>query len=560
MHLVEHRLEAVPSDARILSTPTYMGRGQYLQPGKDSAKTTWLIFSPDKEDEVGVLADVLDTFKRNKVNLLHIESRSSKRVDDRYEFMVECQTDSENLPTALDELKSHSSYFNVVSRDYQDANKKGLDTIPWFPRQIKDLDKFANQILSYGTELDSDHPGFTDPIYRARRKEFADIAFHYKFGESIPRVTYSDEETATWSTVYKNLRKLFKTHACDEFNHIFPLLEQNCGYKEDNIPQLQDISEFLKGTTGFSLRPVAGLLSSRDFLAGLAFRVFHSTQYIRHPSRPMYTPEPDVVHELIGHVPLFADPAFAEFSQEIGLASLGASDEYIEKLATCYWFTVEFGICRQHGELKAYGAGLLSSFGELEYCLSDKPEIRAFDPEKTGVQKYPITEYQPIYYVTESFENAQLKMSQFAASIPRPFTARYDPYTQSIELLDTKHQILKNMRHLNRELRTLTDALDKLVSNRLMSSSRGGEASKALIKDALVEAFGPGTLRPKSLRQNLVHLNQKLDQMFDDKKIVHGVKRGKCVHGESRAGGRLASAEAGPQGQATSIPTSQVSK
>jgi len=433
-----------------------MGGGTYIRAG--SSKNTSIIFS--LTEGVGALAEALKVFKNHDVNLIHIESRSSARSEDAYEFMVEIDSASNgDVQVALDTIKDKSHYFQVIARDYKDQS---ADTIPWFPRQIKDLDQFANQILSYGSELDSDHPGFVDPVYRARRKYFADIAFNYKHGEEIPRVQYTPAEIKTWGTIYNKLKALYPTHACAEFNHILPLLEQNCAYSEDNIPQLEDVSNFLQGVTGFRLRPVAGLLSSRDFLAGLAYRVFHSTQYIRHSSKPLYTPEPDVCHELIGHVPLFADPSFAEFSQEIGLASLGASDEYIEKLATCYWYTIEFGICRQHGDLKAYGAGLLSSFGELEYCLTDKPDHREFDPAVTGLQKYPITEYQPVYFVTSSFEDAQRKMSDFAATIPKTFTARYNPYTQRIELLDTKTQILRNMRGVGREIRSLTEAMTTL--------------------------------------------------------------------------------------------------
>ncbi|KAJ0056832.1 hypothetical protein NL108_000618, partial [Boleophthalmus pectinirostris] len=392
------------------------------------------------------------------INLMHIESRPSRMNKEQYEFFISVDpSSSQALDEAIDSLRTQiSGQVHELSR-----NKK-KDTVPWFPNDIQDLDRFANQILSYGSELDADHPGFTDPVYRARRKEFADIAYNYRHGQPIPRVDYTEEEKATWGTVFKELKSLYPTHACREHNRVFPLLEKYCGYRHDNIPQLEDVSRFLQcklafqktkqkkflrniflimylssaACTGFRLRPVAGLLSSRDFLAGLAFRVFHSTQYIRHGSKPTYTPEPDICHELLGHVPLFADPGFAQFSQvlslfqasykntihpnlfssitlllqEIGLASLGAPDEFIEKLATVYWFTVEFGLCKQGSEIKAFGAGLLSSFGELQYCLTDKPQRMPFEPEKTCLQKYPITEYQPVYFIAESFDDAKEKV------------------------------------------------------------------------------------------------------------------------------------------------------
>lgn len=439
----------------------------YLHDYEDREGSTTIVFT--LSEKVGALADALKVFEKHNVNLHHIESRPSRDNKECYEFFVACDNMKGGLQDAVDSLKERTLQLQLLSRNPNDQ-KDGVPTltlhdgisVPWFPRMIRDLDRFANQILSYGSELDSDHPGFKDPVYRARRKEFADIAFNYKHGEVIPHVAYTDAEINTWRTIFQELTKLYPTHACREFNHIFPLLVDNCGFREDNIPHLQDISNFLKDCTGFQLRPVAGLLSSRDFLAGLAFRVFHSTQYIRHSSNPMYTPEPDVCHELLGHVPLFADPAFAQFSQEIGLASLGVPDEYIKKLATVYWFTVEFGLCHQEGHLKAYGAGLLSSFGELQYCLSDKPEVRPFEPFKTALQTYPITSFQPIYYIAESFTDAKEKVRAYAATIPRPFSVRYNPYTQSVEVINCKQQIINLSNAIKGDLSLLEDALKKI--------------------------------------------------------------------------------------------------
>lgn len=264
-------------------------------------------------------------------------------------------------------------------------------------------------------ELEADHPGFNDPLYRKRRDEIARIAQQHTPGDPPPRVEYLPQENQTWSTVYGQLTKLFPTHACREFNAVFSQLS----YDPERIPQHADIARFLEPRTGFRIEPVAGLVSSRDFLGSLARGVFPATQYIRHHSVPHYTPEPDVVHELLGHVPMLADPAFADLTRKFGEASLEATDEQIDQLSRLYWYTVEFGLVRQDGVLKAYGAGLLSSFGELQRCLSPEVEVRVFDPEVVRNIVYPITTYQTFLFEVPSIGEAFARMEQLVERMKR---------------------------------------------------------------------------------------------------------------------------------------------
>ena len=314
--------------------------------------------------------------------------------------------------------------------------------VHWFPRHISELDLIANRTLVAGVDLMSeDHPGFHDAEYRRRRDDLSLKAQNHHWNEPIPRVEYTPEETAVWTAVWDKMEGLWKKYACQEFLRALELMKIHSGYSRTQIPQQEDISKFLQRRTNFRMRPVAGLLSSRDFLNALAFRVFFSTQYMRHHSHPLYTPEPDLVHEFCGHAPMFADQSFADFSQEIGLASLGASDEDIEKLARCYWHSVEFGLCRQDGENKAYGAGLLSSFGELEYACSedhpgasDPPEIKPWDPEVASHQEFPITTYQPTYFLAESLEDVKIQMRRYCEELPRPFFAQHNAQTDTIHI------------------------------------------------------------------------------------------------------------------------------
>ncbi|KAJ1816259.1 hypothetical protein LPJ60_005393 [Coemansia sp. RSA 2675] len=436
--------------------------GTHYNASTDRMPRTTLFFSV--HDMVGALDECLRALKRASVSMTRIESRPSKSVDPGYDFFVDVDAHTTELvQRVIEEVKKVKVVRDVrFVGNVEESAVVNEHAVPWFPRKVSDLDTFAEKVLEMGEELSSDHPGAKDPVYRRRRYDIVQKAKEYRTGQPLPRIDYTPEEKETWRQVYTRLREMYPKYACREFLHVFPLLEQNCGYGPDGIPQIEDISRFLKDCTGFTLRPVMGLLTPRDFLNSLAFRVFHSTQYIRHHSDPYYTPEPDCCHELMGHVPLFADPNFAELAQEIGLASLGASDEDIEKLATIFWFTAEFGLCREGGDVRAFGAGLLSSFGELEYALTEKPEKRTFDPSQAAVQKYPITQYQPVYFVADSFRDATSKLREFNSMMRRPFQVRYNPYTQSVEVLDTKDKVQHFARTIRNEMQLLASALEQL--------------------------------------------------------------------------------------------------
>ena len=175
---------------------------------------------------------------------------------------------------------------------------------------------------------------------------------------------------------------------------------------EDGVPSLDLVSDQLAPVTGFRYAPAAGLVPLREFYGSLEQHLFHSTQYVRHPALPLYTPEPDIIHEVIGHGHLLATPTFSELHRLTGVATNRLEDEEnLRFLSRVFWFSVEFGVVVEDGELRAYGAGILSSFGEIDEFR--EMELRPLDLVEMGTVDYDITHYQPVLYRAESMDEVR---------------------------------------------------------------------------------------------------------------------------------------------------------
>lgn len=260
-------------------------------------------------------------------------------------------------------------------------------------------------------DLPEDHPGFSDPAYRARRDAIAAISSSYEPGGPIPGVPYTEVEDGVWRTVLAELDKLHEVYAARDFL----VGVERLGLPRDRVVQLAEVTERLLETSDFRIAPVPGLVPTRTFYGSLADRTFMSTQYLRHESVPLYTPEPDVIHEIVGHANMLANRDFADVYQLAGQASRQAeSPEALEFFSRVFWFTLEFGVVREGDELKAYGAGILSSYGEIQVFRD--AEIRRLDVPAMGTLGYDITKYQPVLFAADSSAHLLDTLAEFFGS------------------------------------------------------------------------------------------------------------------------------------------------
>jgi phenylalanine-4-hydroxylase len=213
--------------------------------------------------------------------------------------------------------------------------------------------------------------------------------------------SYTADDHEVWGLLYERRMKELRKNG----SKIFLKGADTIGLKRETVPDLAEVNRRLAPPTGWEAVPVSGFIPAKAFFQCLSLRKFPTTVTIRKREQLDYLPEPDIFHDVFGHVPLHADPVFADFLQHYGqVAAAAENEEDTTRMARLFWFTVEFGVIRQNSKIKLYGSGLISSHGESTYVLSGGPEIRDFNLDEVINRDFNISEMQKVVYAVESFD------------------------------------------------------------------------------------------------------------------------------------------------------------
>lgn len=271
-------------------------------------------------------------------------------------------------------------------------------------------DEYANPPDVAELELEPGHPGLGDDAYIARRRElFALCRSHRLQRLGPPLIQYTDEEQRIWREVAPALDALHVQHA----SRIYLDAKRDLGISHREIPQLRHLSRHLVEASGMHLIPAEGPIPYRTFYSYIAERGFPVTQFIRHGSKPEFTPEPDMIHDCLGHVPPLVNHDYAELLTLIGKAavSVPTGDEVLA-LKRLSWFSIEFGLIEEEGATKIFGAGILSSLGEIPFSLSSAVEHRPFVTDEVIATDYDPSKMQELLFVIPSFQFLRREVEQ----------------------------------------------------------------------------------------------------------------------------------------------------
>jgi phenylalanine-4-hydroxylase len=250
-------------------------------------------------------------------------------------------------------------------------------------------------------ELEPGHPGLGDEGYVKRRRELFALCRHHRLNRlGPPLIEYNAEETRIWREVSPKLDELHQQHA----SRIYLDAKKALGISQTTIPQLRHLSEKLMRVSRMHLVPAEGPIAYRTFYSYIAERGFPVTQFIRHGSHPEFTPEPDMIHDCLGHVPSLMNTDYAELLTLIGkAASTTPNPEQVLALKRFSWFSIEFGLIEEEGETKVFGAGILSSTGEIPFSLSRSVRRRPFVTDDVIATDYDPSRMQDQLFIIPSF-------------------------------------------------------------------------------------------------------------------------------------------------------------